>query len=289
MKKETAGGIALLGAAILGGYYLYTKNQSTETVDLDSSGLGTGGNTALTPSFVAPENVTSPYVETPDSTTIGIEDDGNAKENTGLTEISDAGTSDTSSEKVDKMAFLTNIGAELAPWGGLALVQSASKLLLKKGTTSAAGSFFSRFAAGTGAAAALKVVTRAVPVVSGIAFASDMLIGRAGDGGYTDISAPTANSTIADTVAAQMGAAKTVSGVGRVTSNYGSDASYQDLNAIAGTDSVTTWKNTYSAIKTGSSASKGSTTNTYQASSGQQVALAGISASDYAAYLANKK
>ena len=288
MKRETAGGIALLGAAILGGYYLYTKNQRTETVDLSSSGLGTGGDTSLTPSFV-PENVTSPYVETPDSMTIGIEDDGDAKENTGLTEISDAGTSDTSSEKVDKMAFLTNIGAELAPWGGLALVQSASKLLLKKGTTSAAGSFFSRFAAGTGAGAALKIVTRAVPVVSGIAFASDMLIGRAGDGGYTDISAYTNNDIIKDTATAQMQAAKTVSGVEKVTSNYGSDTTYQDLNAIAGTDSETTWKNTYSAIKTGSSASKGLTTNTYQASSGQQVALAGISAGDYAAYLANKK
>ncbi|MFA5744452.1 MAG: hypothetical protein WC936_06580 [Candidatus Nanoarchaeia archaeon] len=285
MKRETAGGIALLGAAILGGYYLYTKNQSPETVDLGSSGLGTGGNTALTPSFVAPENVTSPYVETPDSMTIGIEDDGTAKENTGLTEISDAGTYDTSAEKVDGMAFL----GELAPWGGLALVQSASKLLLKKGTTSAAGSFFSRFAAGTGAGAALKVVTRAVPVVSGIAFASDMLIGRAGDGGYTGVSAPTANSTIEDVVAAQMGAAKTVSGVEKVTSNYGSDASYQDLNAIAGTDSGTTWKSTYSSVKTGTSASKGLTTNTYQASSGQQVALAGISAADYASYLANKK
>jgi hypothetical protein len=285
MKRETVGGIALLGAAILGGYYLYTQNQSPETVDLGSSGLGTGGNTALTPSFVTPENVTSPYVETPDSMTIGVEDDGNAKENTGLTEISDAGTYDTSAEKVDGMAFL----GELAPWGGLALVQSASKLLLKKGTTSAAGSFFSRFAAGTGAGAALKVVTRAVPVVSGIAFASDMLIGRAGDGGYTGVSAPAANSTIEDVVAAQMGAAKTVSGVGRVTSNYGSDASYQDLNAIAGTDSGTTWKSTYSSIKTGASASKGATINTYQASSGQQVALAGISAADYASYLANKK
>jgi len=161
-------------------------------------------------------------------------------------------------------------------------------LLLKKGTTSAAGSFLSRFAAGTGAGAALKVITRAVPVVSGVAFASDMLIGRAGDGGYAGVSAPTANSTIADVVAAQMGAAKTVSGVERVTSNYGSDASYQDLNAIADTPAGTTWTNTYSSQKKSTSGIVGST-NTYRASSGQQVALAGISASDYAAYLANKK
>ena len=45
MKKNTAGGLAMLGAAILGGYYLLSRSQA-QTIDLGSSGLGTGGNTS---------------------------------------------------------------------------------------------------------------------------------------------------------------------------------------------------------------------------------------------------
>ena len=285
MKKETAGGLAMLGAAILGGYYLLTRSQA-QIIDLGSSGLGTGGNTSLTPPKPAipipvAEPISSPGVSSPDSVTKGIED-GDTPSTRGLTELSDSGTYDTSAGDI---ASLTG---EIAPWAGLAIAQSASKKVLAKGASAAEGSLLSRITGGV-LGGALKTATRAIPIVGSVAFASDMLIGRAGDGGYTGEPYDPSNTVIEDLVAQQMGAAKTVSAVDRVTSNYGSDASYDDLNTIAGTPAGTTWTNTYSSIKTGASASKGITTNTYQASSGQQVALAGISASDYAAYLANKK
>ena len=74
MKKETAGGLAMLGAAILGGYYLITRSQA-QTIDLGSPGLGTGGNTSLTPPSSTPpksvipggESISSPGVNSPDS------------------------------------------------------------------------------------------------------------------------------------------------------------------------------------------------------------------------------
>ena len=301
MKKETAGGLAMLGAAILGGYYLMTRSQA-QTIDLGSSGLGTGGNTSLTPPSSTPpksvipggESISSPGVNSPDSVTKGIED-ADTPSTRGITEVSDSGTYDTSAEDI------ASLFAEIAPWAGLAVFQSASKRVLAKGASAVEGSLLSRITGGV-LGGALRVATRAIPVVGTVAFASDMLIGRAGDGGLTWENYDPSNSTLDDVFARHMatgemdapdtvsaGAAKTVSAVDRVTSNYGSDASYDDLNAIAGTDPGTTWTNTYSSIKTGASASKGSTTNTYQASSGQQVALAGISAADYAAYLANKQ
>ena len=76
MKKNTAGGLAMLGAAILGGYYLLSRSQA-QTTDLGSSGLGTGGNTSLTPStplIPGAESISSPGVSSPDSVTKGIED-----------------------------------------------------------------------------------------------------------------------------------------------------------------------------------------------------------------------
>ena len=283
MKKETAGWLALGGAAILGGYYLITRSQA-QTIDLGSSGLGTGGNTSLTPpkpAIPVAEPIRSPGVNSPDSVTRGIED-ADTPSTRGITEVSDSGTYDTSAGDI---ASLTG---EIAPWAGLAIAQSASKKVLAKGASAAEGSLLSRITGGL-LGGALKTATRAIPIVGSAAFASDMLIGRAGDGGYTGEAYDPSNTVIDDLIAEQMGAAKTVSAVDRVTSNYGSDASYADLNAIAGTPAGTTWTNTYSSIKTGASASKGVTTNTYQASTGQQVALAGISAADYAAYLANKK
>ena len=283
MKKETAGGLAMLGAAILGGYYLISRSQA-QTIDIGSSGLGTGGNTSFTPpkpAIPVAEPIRSPGVNSPDSVTRGIED-ADRRSTRGITELSDSGTYDTSAGDI---ASLTG---EIAPWVGLGIFQSASKKVLAKGASAAEGSLLSRITGGV-LGGALKTATRAIPIVGSVAFASDMLIGRAGDGGYTGEPYDPSNTVIDDLIAEQMDAAKTVSAVDRVTSNYGSDASYDDLNAIAGTPAGTTWTNTYSSIKTGASQSKGITTNTYQASSGQQVALAGISASDYAAYLANKK
>lgn len=283
MKKNTAGGLAMLGAAILGGYYLLSRSQA-QTIDLGSSGLGTGGNTSLTPSkplIPGAEPISSPGVNSPDSVTKGIED-SDTSSTRGITEVSDSGTYDTPAGDI------ASLFGEIAPWVGLGVFQSASKRVLAKSASAAEGSLLSRIAGGV-LGGALRTTTKVIPVVGAVAFASDMLIGRAGDGGYTGERYDPSNTVIEDIVAAQMGAAKTVSAVGRVTSNYGSDASYDDLNAIAGTATGTTWTNTYSSIKTGDSQSKGSTTNTYMASSGQQVALAGISASDYASYLANKK
>lgn len=288
MKKETAGGLAMLGAAILGGYYLITRSQA-QTIDLGSSGLGTGGNTSLTPPSSTPptsvipggESISSPGVNSPDSVEKGIED-SDTPSTRGITEVSDSGTYDTSAEDI------ASLFGEIAPWAGLGIFQSASKRVLAKSASAVEGSLLSRITGGL-LGGALRTATRVIPGVGSAAFAVEMLTGKAGDGGYTGERYDPSNTVIEDLFAQQMAAAKTVSAVDRVTSNYGSDASYDDLNAIAGTPAGTTWTNTYSSIKTGASASKGVTTNTYQASSGQQVALAGISAADYAAYLANKK
>ena len=296
MKKEAAGGLAMLGAAILGGYYLLSRSQA-QTIDLGSSGLGTGGNTSLTPPKHAipipgGESISSPGVSSPDSVTKGIED-SDTPSTRGITEVSDSGTYDTSAGDV------ASLFGEIAPWAGLGIFQSASKRVLTKGASAAEGSLLSRITGGL-LGGALRTATRAIPIVGSVAFASDMLIGRAGDGGYTGEYDPSINTAIDELIAEQMGAAKTVSAVPADRSNYGmsdtptlskpyTGSTISALNAIAGTPVGTTWTNTYSATKSGASQSKGITTNTYKASSGQQVALAGISASDYAAYLANKK
>ena len=299
MKKETAGGLAMLGAAILGGYYLITRSQA-QTIDLGSSGLGTGGNTSPTPPSSTPakpvipgaDSIGSPGVSSPDSVTKGIED-SDTPSTRGITELSDSGTYDTSAGDIASLV------GEIAPWAGLGIFQSASKQVLAKSASAAEGSLLSRIAGGA-LGSALRVATKAIPGVGSAAFASDMLIGRAGDGGYTGEPYDPSNTVIDDLIAQQMAAAKTVSAVPADSSNYGmsdtptlskpyTGSTTAALNVIANTPVGTTWTNTYSATKTGASQSKGITTNTYVASSGQQVALAGISASDYAAYLANKK
>ena len=75
MKKETAGGLAMLGAAILGGLYLLSKNSERSVTDLTRPGggsaLGTGGSTALVPGS---ESATTPYTSAEDSIAKGIED-----------------------------------------------------------------------------------------------------------------------------------------------------------------------------------------------------------------------
>ena len=299
MKKETAGGLAMLGAAILGGYYLITRSQA-QTIDLGSSGLGTGGNTSLTPPSSTPPkpvipgdgSISSPGVNSPDSVEKGIED-SDTPSTRGITELSDSGTYDTSDGDIASLV------GEIAPWAGLGIFQSASKQVLAKSASAAEGSLLSRITGGL-LGGALRTATRAIPVAGTVAFASDMLIGSAGDGGYTGEQYDPSNTVIDDLIAQQMAAAKTASAIPADSSNYGmsdtptlskpyTGSTIGALNVIANTPVGTTWTNTYSATKTGASQSKGITTNTYVASSGQQVALAGISASDYAAYLANKK
>ena len=296
MKKGTAGGLAMLGAAILGGYYLLSRNQP-QTIDLGGSGLGTGGNTSLTPStplipIPGGESISSPGVNYPDSVEKGIEDE-DTPSTRGLTELSDSGTYDTSADDI------ASLFGEIAPWAGLGIFQSASKRVIAKSESAVEGSLLSLIGGGV-LGGALRTATRVIPGVGSAAFAVEMLTGKAGDGGYTGERYDPSNTVIEDLVAQQMAAAKTVSAVPADSSNYGmsdtptlskpyTGSTTAALNVIANTPVGTTWTNTYSATKTGASQSKGITTNTYVASSGQQVALAGISASDYAAYLANKK
>ena len=289
MKKNTAGGLAMLGAAILGGYYLLSRSQA-QTTDLGSSGLGTGGNTSLTPSSLTPsaplipgaESISSPGVSSPDSVTKGIED-GDTPSTRGITEVSDSGTYDTSASDI------SSLFGEIAPWAGLGIFNSVSKLLLTKSASAAEGSLLSRIGGGA-LGAGLRISTKVIPVVGSASFAIEMLTGKAGDGGYTGELYDPSNTVIA----------RAAGSIPAVSSNYGmsdtptlskpyTGSTIGALNVIADTPVGTTWTNTYSATKTGASQSKGITTNTYKASSGQQVALAGISASDYASYLANKK
>ena len=284
MKKNTAGGLAMLGAAILGGYYLLSRSQA-QTTDLGGSGLGTGGNTSLTPStplIPGAEPNSSPGVSSPDSVTKGIED-GDTPSTRGITEVSDSGTYDTSASDI------SSLFGEIAPWAGLGIFNSVSKLFLTKSASAAEGSLLSRIGGGA-LGAGLRISTKVIPVVGSAAFAVEMLTGKAGDGGYTGELYDPSNTVIA----------RAAGSIPAVSSNYGmsdtptlskpyTGSTIGALNVIADTPVGTTWTNTYSATKTGASQSKGITTNTYKASSGQQVALAGISAADYASYLANKK
>ena len=175
-----------------------------------------------------------------------------------------------------------DIGLEIAPYAGLGVIGSLANFLLKKGSTASAGSVFTRFGAGSVGGTALRVVSRAVPVVGAVSLASDLLVGRAGDGGGMTVLPHEGNTVLEDVFNEHM------SGIPDTKMDYvGSTKSA--LDEIAGTPAGTVWEQTYSATKTGASPSKGITTNTYQASTGAQVALAGISAEDYAAYLAEKR
>jgi len=60
------------------------------------------------------------------------------------------------------------------------------------------------------------------------------------------------------------------------------------LDKIMGNTDSQTWEHTFHSEKTGESLSKGIQTDTWKSSSGQQVALAGITPENYAKYLAEK-
>lgn len=279
MKSKKFGGIALLGAAALGGLYLMTKTSGKDVTDLGGgSALGTGGSTAIVPGAEKPS---TPPVYGEDSVATGIEDD-DTPENYGAVDYSDSGSTDIPSAVIDKKDnALMDIGLELAPYAGLSIVGSLSNFLLKKGSTAEAGSVFARLGAGSVAGGALRVVSRAVPVIGGMSLASDLLVGRAGDGGGMTVLPHEGNSVLEDVFNEHM------AGIPDTKMDY-VGATKSSLDEIAGTPAGTVWEQTYSATKTGASQSRGITTNTYQASTGAQVALAGISADDYAAYLAEK-
>ena len=92
--------------------------------------------------------------------------------------------------------------------------------------------------------------------------------------------------TIAETVLGRPRPSETIA---PTPSQEGYGSTESALNAISGSGPGTTWEQTYSATKTGASPSRGIKTEAYKASTGAQVALAGISAEDYAAYLAEKR
>ena len=320
MKKNTAGGLAMLGAAILGGYYLLSRSQA-QTTDLGGSGLGTGGSTSLTPSSLIPgttqETVTTPFYTTPDSMTVGIEDDGGARSLRGLTEISDSGTFDTTAADIDRLKFSVISGlsaggiASLLTAGGSRVGTKAGASILGrvlgKGVGSAGLALFAGdaydIAAGLGSInpAGVKASAEKMGGISGV----EGTIGGQGILGFGKTMSD-ANLFIGDSIAgvitgqpAETASSGAVKPLTKVSTNYGmsdtptlskpyTGSTIGALNVIADTPVGTTWTNTYSSQKTGTSGTSGST-NTYKASSGQQVALAGISASDYASYLANKK
>ena len=147
MSAKTYGGIALLGAAALGGLYLMTKNAERSITDLGGgSALGTGGSTAIVPGTEKPS---TPAVYGEDSVATGIEDD-DAPENYGAVDYSDAGATDIPSGAIAKNDnALMDIAGELAPYAGLGILGSSSKFILKKGSTASAGSILSRLGAGT--------------------------------------------------------------------------------------------------------------------------------------------
>ena len=305
MSSKKFGGIALFGAAALGGLYLLSKSSGRDVTDLSGLGggsaLGTGGSTALVPGT---ESATTPYTSAEDSIAKGIEDapDGSLM---GDTEISESGVSNMPASQIDAMQFDTvsalggagvAVGAGAAASlagrlaGGSLLGRVLSKGLGAVGLALFAGDAYD-IAKGVGTYAESVnpgSTSRVEAKLKGVPGVHTSLGGQAilGFGEMMSGINVAIGDTIAETV---LGGAKPAETITPTPSQEGYGSTTEALNAISGSDSGTTWEMTYSATKTGASPSRGITTNTYQASTGAQVALAGISAEDYAAYLAEKR
>lgn len=311
MSSKKFGGIALFGAAALGGLYLLSKNSERDVTDLSGlaggPALGTGGSTALVPGT---ESATTPYTSAEDSIAKGIEDapDGSLM---GDTEISESGVSNMPASQIDAMQFDTvsvlgsagvavgagaagSLAGRLA--GGSLLGRVLSKGLGAVGLALFAGDAYDVNKALTGSegrglyhltALPELVVNPAGTIAAYATTGSTPLMSVAGQFGQAMSGLNVAiGDTIAETV---LGGSKPAETITPTPSQEGYGSTTEALNAISGSDSGTTWEMSYSATKTGASPSRGITTNTYQASTGAQVALAGISAEDYTAYLAEKR
>lgn len=304
MSSKKFGGIALLGAAALGGLYLLSKSGRAVT-DLSGLGggsaLGTGGSTALVPGT---ESATTPYTSAEDSIAKGIEDtpDGTLM---GATEISSSGVSNMPASQVDAMQFDTisalgsagvAVGAGAAGSlagriaGGSLLGRVLSKGLGAVGLALFAGDAYD-IAKGVGAYAESVnpgSASRVEAKLSGVPGVHTSLGGRAILGFGEAMSG--LNVAIGDTIAETvLSGSKPAETMAPTPSQEGYGSTETALNAISGSESGTTWEHVYSATKTGASPSKGITTNAYKASTGAQVALAGITPEGYAAYLAEKR
>lgn len=290
MKKNTGLGILALGIVGAIGYFTYKNLTSDDTMvslpGSKSAGLGTGGDPSIIPGA---EETSTPIVASDDSVARGIEDTPSAS-TTGTTDLSDTGVTDMpGASLVDAQKTIRSAVSELFPYIALSGVGSGANALIRKSASSGADSFFARFAPKTVLGGGLKVLSRSIPVVGSAMFASDVLIGKAGGG------------TIYNTKE-EWEAAGSPDGDYYATNNYDFDFLGKSssppanktgygindaLDSIAGT-SGDTWEQTYHGQKRGTS-DIGGASNTYKSSSGAQVALAGISAEDYAEYLANKK
>lgn len=298
--------------------YMYLKNtQKVNKIDLGagsgSNGIGGSG-----------EFYNTPGVDSVDSVATGIEDN---VPSVGVVDASDSGSTITQNDVVDNLdepLLSSSDIASLVPYVGLAGSGYVANRILKstavRSSASGAGLLSKVTRGGLRVAGGL---SRAIPVVGTGLLAGDVydinemlpnaggadlysLIGlgtvaTAGPAGI--LLAPSAisgarqfgqtmsglNHAIGDTIAnAVTPSADVKNNVGNLTLISPENARKQNsLNYIAGTPGDT-WKRTYYAEKTGASASKGLTTSTYQSSSGAQVALAGISPSEYASYLKSK-
>ena len=305
MSSKKFGGIALLGAAALGGLYLLSKSSGRDVTDLSGLGggsaLGTGGSTTLVPGT---ESATTPYTSAEDSIAKGIEDTPDAAL-MGATELSASGVSNMPASQIDAMQFDTvsalgsagvavgagaagSLAGRLA--GGSLLGRVLSKGLGAVGLGLFAGDAYDiakgvgAYAEGINPGSAARVEDK----LKGVSGVEGSLGGQAILGFGQAMSG--LNLAIGDTIAETvLGGPKPAETMTPTPSQEGYGSTETALNAISGSESGTTWEHVYSATKTGASQSKGITTNTYQASTGAQVALAGISAEDYAAYLAEKR
>lgn len=304
MSSKKFGGIALFGAAALGGLYLLSKTSGKDVTDLTGLGggsaLGTGGSTALVPGT---ESATTPYTSAEDSIAKGIEDTPDAAL-MGATEISASGVSNMPASQIDAMQFdtVSALGSAGVAVGAGAAGSLAGRLsggllgrVLSKGLGAVGLGLFAGdaydIAKGIGAYAESinpGSAARVEDKLKGVQGVEGALGGRAILGFGQAMSG--LNVVIGDTIAETvLGGPKPSETMTPTPSQEGYGSTETALNAISGSESGTTWEHVYSATKTGASPSKGITTNTYQASTGAQVALAGISAEDYAAYLAEKR
>lgn len=283
-------GLALAGLA---GYMYLKSNQKINKIDLGagsgSNGIGGSG-----------EFYNTPGVASVDSVATGIEDN---VPSVGVVDASDSGSIIAPNDVVDNLdepLLSSSDITSLAPYVGLAGSGYVANKIIKRnaGRPPASGTgFLSKLR--KGGLRVARGVSRAVPIAGTVLLVADgidMFVGRAGDGGYTGEPYDPSNTVIADFVNEQMSgipsnavtpSADVKNNVGNLNSPVKNVKNQNSLNYIAGTQGDT-WKLTYYAEKTGASASKGSTTSTYKSSSGAQVALAGISPSEYASYLKSK-
>ena len=309
MVKESSKPFLFSGLLIAGiAGYLYLKNSQNITQ------MGNGGDIGGSAGFRS-----NPGILGVDSTTAGIEDTP-TPENVGTNDISDSALANFL-KNWNKRGNTTDISEpilsesdinDLAGYGGLFGAGFVANRLLKSTavkTASMGAGGLARLAGGGLKVAG--VASKAVPIIGTAWMLKDVsdITGMTADayGGSIPDYSQTIQSNwngFLNTIGLKDPATgenyPTLPKAGQKTGNIMEVTNVVNksddvknnvgvsLDKIVGNTDSQTWEHTFHSEKTGESLSKGIQTDTWKSSSGQQVALAGITPENYAKYLAEK-